>query len=106
MQHSKIASNLKTKIDDEMNKFKSNNSLVTFDEQILNTNNKSDLLNIKNQLISLQKNELVPEQELKQTKHKIRILLKDAGFIDFVTFFIIFGFIIVLGIGIGFILYK
>jgi len=104
MYQSQIAANLKSKIDEEMNKFKANTSLMTLDEQISNAKSKDDLLNIKNQLTNL--HEMRVGQELSQNKQKTRVLLKNSGFIDTIILFIIIGFVVGLGIGIGFILYK
>lgn len=106
MYQSQIASDLKNKIAEEMNRFKINNSLMTFDEQISNAKNKNDLISIKNQLANMQQMSLVQQQGLSQTKSKTRILLKKNGFVDILGLCMIVGFIMVIGIGIGYILYS
>lgn len=106
MYQSQITSDLKNKIDEEMNKFKINNSLMTLDEQILNAKNKNDLISIKNQLAKMQEMDLVQQQGLSQTKQKAKILIKKTGFVDVLGLCMLVGFIIGISIGIGYILYN
>ena len=46
------------------------------------------------------------QQGLSQTKSKTRILLKKTGFVDILGLCMIVGFIMFIGIGIGYILYS
>lgn len=106
MYQSQIAVNLKKKIDEEMQNFKTQNSLMTLDEQILNAKNKDELISIKNHLANIQEMELMQQQGLSQTKQKTKILLKKAGFVDVLGLCMLVGFIVGIGIGIGYILYR
>ncbi|MBE6153540.1 MAG: hypothetical protein E7166_04880 [Firmicutes bacterium] len=106
MYQSQIAVNLKKKIDEEMQNFKTQNSLMTLDEQILNAKNKDELISIKNHLADIQEMELMQQQGLSQTKQKTKILLKKAGFVDVLGLCMLVGFIVGIGIGIGYILYR
>jgi len=106
MYQSQIASDLKSKIDEEMSNFKMNNSLMTLDEQIINARSKDDLVSIKNQLANIQEMELLKQQDLIQTKQKTKILVKKAGFVDVLGLCMLVGFVVGIGIGIGYILYN
>lgn len=106
MYQSQIASDLKSKIDEEMSNFKTNNSLMTLDEQIINARSKDDLVSIKNQLANIQEMELLKQQDLIQTKQKTKILVKKAGFVDILGLCMLVGFVVGIGIGIGYILYN
>ena len=106
MYQSQIAVDLKNKIDEEMKNFKTQNSLMTLDEQILNAKNKDELISIKNHLANIQEMELVQQQGLSQTKQKTKILLKKAGFVDVLGLCMLVGFVVGIGIGIGYILYN
>lgn len=106
MYQSQIASDLKSKIDEEMSNFKTNNSLMTLDKQIINARSKDDLVSIKNQLANIQEMELLKQQDLIQTKQKTKILVKKAGFVDILGLCMLVGFVVGIGIGIGYILYN
>lgn len=108
MYQSQIASNLKNKIDQEMNEFRTKSNLMTLEEQISNAKNKADLISIKQQIDTLQKIQMEKNQQKEKEFQKVlrKPNLKEAGFVNVFSIAMVTGFICGLGICIGYLLYR
>lgn len=100
MYQSQIATHLKEKIEKEMSDFKSQNNLMSLDEQIQNAKSKDDLINIRQQLNELQK------EKTNTISFQKKKILKQAGFVNVMSILIITVFICVLGICTGYLLFR
>lgn len=104
MYKSDIAEDLKNKIDDEMKKLINNTNLISLEQRVTNIKSKEELEIVKAQLISY--NERVNTNSRTMGKQKVLVKMKEAGFIDAVTFALIVVFVMGIAVGIGYMLFR
>jgi len=105
MYKSDIATDLKTKIDNEMSNLVSNTNLISLEERVTNIKSKEELETVKAQLISY--SERVNSNNRVMEKPKVLVKkLQQAGFIDVITISLIVVFVMGIAVGIGYMLYR